>query len=372
MDVLLLLMAQLAVLATTANFATTAKPLSGIPVSRRGLFQDPNDPPSSGNATTSSVIEGGISVERCVERSVLGIYSGSFVLPEVFRIVDSRDSCCQLCVGTPDCSAWDFCQSAKGCDLPEPLVKIQSPLQEGGSEVVVTNSESLPYQSCVLTSRILDASDALEDKAFDGNGTQFGFFSATVERRFLPYLSGFKASEGKNVSAEYDFPCGYSPQKDRCEIVGTIPEVAGICSSDLRCRGFVFDGSQMIGVLKGGETVELFTGEEYVDDPTAVVYALAASGAEAQQETPSPSSSSNLWIILISVLGGVAILSIAAVTITMVILSRRCGEIQKCVQMGAEEKESGFAGNGEEYDADAEQEDQVKDAVQRNPSMTTN
>ena len=311
----------------------------------RLLLEDTSaDPPADPPAPSAGVIEGGISVERCIESDVLGIYSGSFVLSDVFKVEDTRFKCCQLCVATSGCLSWDYCQLADGCTLPDTLVKIQSPLQKEGSEVDIAvngtqtggnGATTLPYQACVLSARPVEA-ELAESKRFGGDGTRFGFFSATVERRFLPYLSGFKASEGKNISTEYDFPCGYSPQKERCEVIGSIPEVSGICSSDPRCRGFVFNDVERLGVLKGGDGASLLTEDEFVDDPNSVVYALTAKGQEAQlgsQKKPSTtSSSSNLWIILVSVLGGVAVLAIAAVTITMVVLSRRGEALQKSAE----------------------------------------
>ena len=305
----------------------------------------PADPPAVPPADSAGVIEGGISVERCIESDVLGIYSGSFVLSDVFKVEDTRVECCQLCVATSGCLSWDYCQLADGCTLPETLVKIQSPLQKEGGEVDIAvngtqtgrnGATTLPYQACVLNARPVVA-ELAESKRFSGDGARFGFFSATVERRFLPYLSGFKASEGKNISTEYDFPCGYSPQKERCEVIGSIPEVSGICSSDPRCRGFVFNAVERLGVLKGGDGASLLTEDVFVDDPNSVVYALTAKGQEAQlgsQATPSTttSSSSNLWIILISVLGGVAVLAIAAVTVTMIVLSRRGEALQKSAE----------------------------------------
>jgi hypothetical protein len=88
-----------------------------------------------------------------------------------------------------------------------------------------------------------------------------------------------------------------------------------------------------LGILKGGDASTLFTGEEFIDDPATVVYALTPKGLEVQQGDQTPSSStSTLWIILVSVLGGVALLSIIAVTITMIVLSKRYGELQKSSQ----------------------------------------
>ena len=42
----------------------------------------------------NDVIEGGISVERCAESNVLGIYSGAFLLPDVYKVEQSTYDCC--------------------------------------------------------------------------------------------------------------------------------------------------------------------------------------------------------------------------------------------------------------------------------------
>ena len=325
----------------------------------RRLLETASEPASPANtantANTANIIEGGVSVKRCVESNVLGLYSGSFLLPEVFEVVQSMSDCCALCSDTRYCAAWDYCTEKEGCKLPEALVKQQSPLQKGGSEFVIpmngtsdsSNSDdaddlpesskgsTMPFGACVPTSRLVSP-EVAATKENDGKGARFGFFSATVDRLFLPYLSGFSVIEGKNISAEYDFPCGYSPREQRCEIIGTIPEVAAICSADPRCKGFVYSDQDGMGVLKGGEGTDLFSGEDF-DDAQSVVYALTLQGQQAAQgqlgqdptSSSSSSSPSNLWIILISVLGGVAILSIAAVILTMIILSKRCDKLQK-------------------------------------------
>ena len=297
----------------------------------------------------NDVIEGGISVERCAESNVLGIYSGAFLLPDVYKVEQSTYDCCGLCVEASKCVAWDYCTRPEGCKPPEGLVKQQSPLQKEVIEIVIpvngttpsasgsrdepNENSRVPYGACVLTTRLLSA-EVAATKEYGGAGERFGFFSGTVERLFLPYLNGYNVTDGMDIPAEYDFPCGYSPRKQRCEILGTIPEVAAICSADPRCKGFVYSESEGMGVLKGGDGSNLFSGEEFYDSD-GIVYALTASGQQAQQGAvgglaPSPSSSpSNLWIILISVLGGVAILSIAAVTITMFVLGQRYDKLQK-------------------------------------------
>ena len=302
----------------------------------------------------NGVIEGGVSVEKCVESSVLGLYSGAFLLPDVYKVEQSMYRCCELCVEAAECAAWDYCARAKGCKPPGGLVKQQSPLQKEGAEAGVSvngtssfsaspesqseANSTVPYGACVLTTRLLPA-EVAATKEDDGLGGKFGFFSGTVERLFLPYLNGFNVTEGKDITTEYDFLCGYSPRKQRCEILGTIPEVAAICSADPRCKGFVYSQAERMGVLKGGEGAYLFTGEEFYDSE-GIVYALTLEGQQGVAITPTSSSSSNLWIILISVLGGVAILSIAAVIITMYVLSQRYDKLQKSSESYLERRES--------------------------------
>ena len=297
----------------------------------------------STDAARNDVIEGGISVEKCAESNVLGLYSGAFLLPDVYKVEDSMYRCCERCVEASECAAWDYCTRAKGCKPPGGLVKQQSPLQREGAETGISvngtsssfevipvdasaDNSTLPYGACVLTSRLLSA-DLAATKEDGGSGARFGFFSGTVERLFLPYLNGFTVTEGKDIAEEYDFSCGYSPRKLRCEILGTIPEVAAICSADPRCKGFVYSQTEGLGVLKGGEGAYLFTDEELYNSD-GVVYALTREGQLGVVVDPETSSSSNLWIILISVLGGVAILSIAAVIITMYVLSQRYDKLK--------------------------------------------
>jgi hypothetical protein len=339
---------------------TDSPTASGSPGQQPGVEDTPSPPDcaldptgcTANGSQNSLVIEGGISLERCVESQVLGMYSGAFILDGLYTPESSVDDCCFLCANTPTCVAWDYCLDDPGCLIPDPLLKGDAPSTMNATELFV-NGSAVPSGACVLLSREVKK-ELVEDKPFSGEGRQFGFYSSVLQEKFLPYINGYKTTQDKNIPDQYDFRCGYSPRKSRCEIVGTIPEVAAICSADTRCRGFVFSESETdsVGILKGGEVdAPLFTGEDFVDDPSSIAYALTASGLESQRgdQTAVESSSSNLWIILVSILGGVALLSIVAVTTTMIWLS------QRYVKLKEEAEWSGWCSDNDNQRSESEQ-----------------
>lgn len=273
----------------------------------------------------SLIIEGGIQVEQCTVDKDTILLSGSLVLPEIFVLVDGVTQCCTACAGQEKCNSWNYCTSEDGCSVPD--------LFDDASTSVALINATVPEKSCILLAIKRSSAAEVSDK---GKQPSKEYFSGQVQRIFLPSMTGYSTNSGKNISSTYDYTCGYSPKKPRCEIAGSVAEVSSICTADSRCRGFVYGvnntaNGETIGVLKGGDpTMGLFTEETLEDDPSWTVYALTEQGLEAQQVTEQSSSSSiDLWIILVSVIGGVLLVSIVAATCTFAIMSKRYSKAVK-------------------------------------------
>ena len=254
-------------------------------------------------------------MEQCTVEEDTVVLTGSFVLPEIFVSVDGVTECCKTCARQVECNSWNYCTNTDGCSVPDLFENISA------SRALV--NATVPEQSCILLSK--KTADATDNK---GKEPSTEYSSGQIQRVFLPSMSGYSTNSGKNISSAYDFSCGFSAKKTRCEVVGSVTEIAAICSADARCRGFVYgvnSTGETFGVLKGGDRdMNVFTEDGFEDDPSWTVYALTERGLEAQQiPDESSSSSSDLWIILISVIGGVFLLSIIAVTLTFVIMSKR-------------------------------------------------
>ena len=264
---------------------------------------------------SSLIIEGGIQVEQCTAEENTIILGGSFVLPEYFVSVDGVTECCKACARQEECNSWNYCTNEDGCTVPDLLEDVLA--------VNALMNATLPQQSCILLSK--RSADATSDK---GKQRNKDYSSGQIQRVFLPSMSGYDTNSGKNISSEYDFTCGFSARKSRCEVVGSVTEIAAICSADARCRGFVYgmnSTGDTFGVLKGGDrNMQPFTEAAFEDDPSWTVYSLTEQGLEAQQGPQESSSSSlDLWIILISVIGGVCLVCILVVTVTFVVMSKR-------------------------------------------------
>lgn len=265
----------------------------------------------------SLVIEGGIEVEQCVVEKNTVLLTGSFVLPEIFVQAGEIEDCCKACAGEKQCNAWNYCINTEGCEVPDLF-------DDSASSRALLNA-TVPEQSCILLSK--KPSSEVSEK---GKQSTTDYFSGQIQRKFLPSIAGYSTNSGKNISDSYDYTCAYSPKKKPCEVSGSVSEVSSMCSADSRCRGFVYGvnssgNGDTIAVLKGGDAnMDLFSDETMVDDPSWTVYALTEQGLEAQQvDQESSSSSVDLWIILISVLGGVLVLSILVVTITFAVMTKR-------------------------------------------------
>lgn len=260
------------------------------------------------------IIEGGIQVEQCTVEDDTILLTGSFVLQEIFVRVDGITECCKTCANQKECNAWNFCTNEQGCSVPDLFENITA------SRALV--NATVPVQSCILLSK---KSSDTSDK---GRRPSTEYSSGQIQRVFLPSMPGYNTNSGKNISSDYDFACGFSSKKTRCEVVGSVTEIAAICSADTRCRGFVYgvnSTGETFGVLKGGDRdMKVFTEDGLEDDPSGTVYTLTEQGLESQQPpSESSPSSTDLWIILVSVIGGVFLLSIVAITLTFVIMSKR-------------------------------------------------
>jgi hypothetical protein len=149
-----------------------------------------------------------------------------------------------------------------------------------------------------------------------------------------------------NISATYDFTCGYSPTKTRCEIYGSASEISDICSADPRCKGFVFlpsitgDSSQNLGILKRGPTGGgLIEEDELIQDPQSNVYVLTEQGLEAKspvEKSNGGSSNTVLWIVLPTI-AGVLIIAMVAIMLTFALMTRTHGKALRRVEEGEEE-----------------------------------
>ena len=265
------------------------------------------------------IIEGGTLVRGCSVQQNTTTAFGSTILSTIYAVKPSIRECCSACLEARDCNAWDFCTSKSGCLIPASLNTSAAFRASDSGETI-----SIPGNACILIAK------RVSDPGTKPLKPDSDFTSGEIQRLFLPSISGYAMYIGKTVSDQYDFSCGYSPLKPRCEIYGTIPEIASICTADLRCRGFVYMNSYNssekanLGVLKGGATdMGLLTEEDLMNDAFTTTYALTMKGLESQQPVPESNSNSNLWIILVSTIGAVLIVSLAAVIVTFIVMTKK-------------------------------------------------
>lgn len=264
------------------------------------------------------VIQGGILVTGCSILDNSTVLSGTTVLPGLYTIAGSKRGCCAVCARRDGCNAWNFCMQPDGCSVPDRLNV--SAFAEAPEDV-----SRVPYKGCILLSKrpASSSSELLEDDS--------DFSSGQMSRMFMPSISGYRTFPSRNISASYDFTCGYSPTKDRCEIYGSASEISDICSADPRCKGFVFlpsisgDSSQNLGILKRGPTGGgLIEEDELIQDPQSNVYLLTEQGLVAKSPVESSSGSSSntvLWIVLPTI-AGVLIIAMVAIMVTFACMAR--------------------------------------------------
>jgi hypothetical protein len=296
-----------------------ASPAAGKGQHRQRVWSRKLSQCSSPENCVPQIIEGGTLVRGCSVQQNSTTVFGSTILSTIYEVKPSIRECCSACLEARDCNAWDFCTSNSGCLIPASL-NISAEFRASNPRETI----SIPGNACILIAK--RASDPGTRPLIPDND----FTSGEIQRLFLPSISGYATYIGKTVPDQYDFACGYSPLKSRCEIYGTIPEISSICTADLRCRGFVYVNSYNssekanLGILKGGATdMGLLTEADLTNDAFTTTYALTMKGLESQQPVPESSSNSNLWIILVSTIGAVLIVSLAVVIITFIVMTKK-------------------------------------------------
>ncbi|KAI8102802.1 hypothetical protein M9434_005595 [Picochlorum sp. BPE23] len=288
---------------------------------------------SSGESSSVQVIQGGILVTGCSIIDNSTVLSGTTIIPRLYTIAGSRRGCCATCARRDGCNAWNFCMHPSGCRVPDRLNVTAFP--ETPDDV-----SRVPYKACILLSKRPASSSSSEFFEKDSD-----FSSGQMSRMFMPSISGYRTFPSMNISATYDFTCGYSPTKTRCEIYGSASEISDICSADPRCKGFVFlpsitgDSSQNLGILKRGPTGGgLIEEDELIQDPQSNVYVLTEQGLEAKspvEKSNGGSSNTVLWIVLPTI-AGVLIIAMVAIMLTFALMTRTHG---KALRREEEEEE---------------------------------
>eukprot|EP00889_Picochlorum_renovo_P002724 jgi/Picre1/29754/NNA_005136.t1 len=257
---------------------------------------------SSGESSSVQVIQGGILVTGCSIIDNSTVLSGTTIIPRLYTIAGSKRGCCATCARRDGCNAWNFCMHPSGCRVPDRLnVTAFAETPDDVSRV--------PYKACILLSKRPASSSSSEFFEKDSD-----FSSGQMSRMFMPSISGYRTFPSMNISATYDFTCGYSPTKTRCEIYGSASEISDICSADPRCKGFVFlpsitgDSSQNLGILKRGPT-----GEQGLEAKSPV------------EKSNGGSSNTVLWIVLPTI-AGVLIIAMVAIMLTFALMTRTHGK----------------------------------------------
>ena len=307
----------------------TSTELTAVPTDfGRNLLADCNPAEQACDLKIQSIIDGGTIVRECVVRQNLTVLSATTLLSGTSNIQPSRTACCSSCFDMAECKAWSYCEQREGCDLPSQFTSnlINSTILNG----------SLPYQGC----RLLDFRGSFSNlnESSELVARNVPFVSGRRVELLLPAIPGYMVFPNKDLGGQFNYPCVFSPNSQRCQVFGSVSEISDICNADPRCSGFIFipavsgAGEQDFGVLKGGASTDVIPMEALQPNSLANTYLLTEDGFERNRETnDSDSGTDILWIILPTIAGAL-LLAMLVATVFFAVLSKRHEQMFKIHQ----------------------------------------
>jgi hypothetical protein len=285
----------------------------------RNLLADCNPAEEACDRKIQSIIDGGTIVRECVVRQNLTVLSATTLLSGVKNIQPSRTACCSSCFDMAECKAWSYCEQIEGCDLPTQFTSnlINSSVLNG----------SLPYHGC----RLLDFRGSFSNlnESSELVARNVPFVSGRRVELLLPAIPGYMLFPNKDLGGQFNYPCVFSPNAQRCQVFGSVSEISDICNADPRCSGFIFipavsgAGEQDFGVLKGGASADIISMEALQPNSLANTYLLTEDGFERNREGNDSESGTNiLWIILPTIAGALLLAMLVATVFFAVLLKR--------------------------------------------------
>lgn len=294
----------------------------------RRLLADCNPAEEACGIKIQSVIDGGTIVRECVVRQNLTVLSATTLLPGRENIQPSRTACCSSCFEMAECKAWSYCEQRVGCELPSQFTSnlINSALLNG----------SLPYQGC----RLLDFKGSFSNlnESSELVARNVPFVSGRRVELLLPAIPGYMVYPNEDLGGQFNYPCVFSPNSQRCQVFGSVSEISDICNADPRCSGFIFIpavsgvGEQDFGVLKGGASTELISIDALQPNSLANTYLLTEDGFERNREANDSDSGTNILWIILPTIAGALLLAMLVAAVFFAVLSKRHEQMFKVHQ----------------------------------------